>query len=706
MSIVTHHRWQAVPPQTVTDAERPRGWASEAVTIDLRGAGVVLRRRKWWLLVPLALCALGGLAGAMMVKPRYASTVQLLADPRELQVVRPDATLRVQTAELSASDAETTLGVLRSASILGKVVEQQGLNADPEFTGEKPSDNPALTALTALEKRVAVKRAERSFVVDVGVWSLDAAKAARIANAIATVYLQEEAAGKLEAAKRTSRALALRIDELSVRVQEAERKVAEYRSRNDLIGQSGSLIPEQQITEVSKQLVTARARTADARARFDQVQLLRKSPLSLGDLPDAVGSAVVAQLRSRLADASRVEAEQATRLGPRHPDALAAAAQLRDVRRILDQELARVARAAEADYDRSRSAEESLSRNLDRLKSLSNESGEAMVRMRELERQAEASRAIYATFLQRAKEISEQQGIDTSNSRVISPAVPSQTSSGLSRAVVLAGATMAGLLAGAGLALGRELTDSTLFTKAQFASASGLPVLGVIAPAKASPRRPKPELRALVFDDPASPLAAVAFRIMDLLRPRGSRQVAGQTIPQAAGQAARSVLFLSVEPTFQRTQLAFNLAAAAARDEGRILLVDAEPSGGFTDALVETPQHGLADVLARRCTLDRAVLVDEDTEIGILAAGGAGPAQGRPSMDQLQATLLSPARGFDRIIIDAGGPAFNSSAAPLASAVDDVVLIVTAGVTRRETLQDTLELLDGSRSRIRGLIVA
>ena len=131
MSIVTHHRWQAVPPQTVTDAERPRGWASEAVTIDLRGAGVVLRRRKWWLLVPLALCALGGLAGAMMVKPRYASTVQLLADPRELQVVRPDATLRVQTAELSASDAETTLGVLRSASILGKVVEQQGLNADP-----------------------------------------------------------------------------------------------------------------------------------------------------------------------------------------------------------------------------------------------------------------------------------------------------------------------------------------------------------------------------------------------------------------------------------------------------------------------------------------------------------------------------------------------------------------------------------------------
>ncbi|PSC06112.1 hypothetical protein SLNSH_04720 [Alsobacter soli] len=691
MSIVTHHRWEEAPGARDADRASPRGWAAEAITIDLRGGGRMLARRKGWLLAPLALCTLASLAGAMLVKPRFASTVQLLADPRELQVVRPDATLRVQAAELTSNDAETALGVLRSASILGKVVAREGLDRDPEFIGAKPPSEPALAALTALEKRVAVKRAEKSFVVDVSVWTLGAEKSARIANAISAVYLQEEAAGKVEAAKRAGQALASRIGELSVRVQEAERAVAEYRSRNELVGANGSLVAEQQIAEISKQLVTARARTADARARFDQVQQLRRQPLAMGDLPDAAGSPVITQLRARYADASRIDADLATRLGPRHPDVIAAAAQVKDVRRQLDGELARLARSAEADYERARSAEESLGRTLDRLKAVSNDNGEAMVRLRELERQAEASRAIYATFLQRAKEISEQQGIDTSNSRVISPAIPAQAPTGLSRSMILAGGLMGGLVLGLALVLTREITDGTLYGKAQFATASGLPVLGVLEQERRRSRS-RPALRAHVSEHPASSFAAVAYRILDLTGPRQSRM------------AARTVVFLSVEPTFQRTQIAFNLAVAAARDEGRVLFVDADQANGFTRLLSERPDQGLADVLSRRCSLDRAVVVDEATEIGILAAGEGGI--GRPSADLLAAALMAPARGFDRVIIDGPCPGLDPAALSVAASCDDVILVVAAGATRRENLQDALELLGPVRAKVRGLVVA
>lgn len=690
MSIVTHHRWEAAAERPAQEPERSRGWVAEAITIDMRGAGRMLLRRKWHLLAPLLLCLFAAAAGAAMLKPRFASTVQLLADPRELQVVRPDATLRVQAAELTSTDAETALGVLRSSSILGKVVARESLDQDPEFIGQKPTSEPYLTALTTLEKRVAVKRADKSFVVEVSVWTLSADKSARIANAIAAVYLQEEAAGKVEASQRASRALASRIGELSIRVQDAERLVAEYRSRNDLIGASGSLVPEQQIAEISKQLVSARARTADARARFDQVQQIRRQPLAMGDVPDAAGSAVVAQLKGRYADATRQQADIGARLGPRHPEAAAIGAQVADVRRQLDGELTRLARAAEADFDRARQAEDSLSRTLDKLKTAANDSGEAMVRMRELERQAEASRAIYATFLQRAKEISEQQGIDTSNSRVISPAIASQSPTGLSRSLILAGGLFGGLMLGVGAALLRELTDGTLHRKSEFATASRLPVLGVLA-ADAKARR-RGALRTLVIDEPGGAMAALVYRLLDLTR-----------APRTSRLASRSILFLSVEPNFQRTQLAFNLAAAAARDEGRVLLVDADGEAGFSRDLEAMPEHGLADVIGRRCTLDRAVVVDEETGLGVLAAA---PGLGRPSPDLVGSALMGPARGFDRLVLDAGTPATHPAALSFATAADDIILVATPGVTRRDALQDTLELLDAVRGKIRGIVLA
>jgi uncharacterized protein involved in exopolysaccharide biosynthesis len=46
------------------------------------------------------------------------------------------------------------------------------------------------------------------------------------------------------------------------------------------------------------------------------------------------------------------------------------------------------------------------------------------VALRELERDAASKTAIYEAFLSRAKEVTEREQIDTTNVRVISPAVP------------------------------------------------------------------------------------------------------------------------------------------------------------------------------------------------------------------------------------------------------------------------------------------
>jgi uncharacterized protein involved in exopolysaccharide biosynthesis len=44
--------------------------------------------------------------------------------------------------------------------------------------------------------------------------------------------------------------------------------------------------------------------------------------------------------------------------------------------------------------------------------------------LRELESEAESDRAVYAAFLNRAKEVGEQQDLNDTNSRIITRAVP------------------------------------------------------------------------------------------------------------------------------------------------------------------------------------------------------------------------------------------------------------------------------------------
>jgi uncharacterized protein involved in exopolysaccharide biosynthesis len=115
----------------------------------------------------------------------------------------------------------------------------------------------------------------------------------------------------------------------------------------------------------------------------------------------------------------------------------------------------RIAAAARNDYARAVANETALAANLETLKSKVQLSGGAMVRLRELERVVEANRAIYEASLVRTKELNEQEGIDTANTRVIAEALAPNRPTTPRRALVLA-ALVAGLIAGASFVLMRR----------------------------------------------------------------------------------------------------------------------------------------------------------------------------------------------------------------------------------------------------------
>jgi uncharacterized protein involved in exopolysaccharide biosynthesis len=205
-------------------------------------------------------------------------------------------------------------------------------------------------------------------------------------------------------------------------VREAEERVEAFKSRNHIVGANGQLVDEQKLHELNNQLGIAHARTEEAKARYEQVERLQRSKSEIGAFAEAVQSPTITALRTQYAEIMRRQAEQVSTLGARHPAVIEIEAQTERLRRVIDEEINRIALSARNDFEGAQANEEALSRNLETLKRTTMTTNEAMVALRELDRDVQASRAVYEFFLVRARETGEQERLDTNNVRVISTA--------------------------------------------------------------------------------------------------------------------------------------------------------------------------------------------------------------------------------------------------------------------------------------------
>lgn len=416
----------------------------------------------------IAICgiiaAIAAVGYLVVVPPRYEASTEVLLDPRGLQVVQNDVTPRSENNESAVSLVESQLRVVQSEAVLRTVVSRLRLENDDEFVRNEsllgrirsalapqgPPEPLSITALRSLQRAVHARRAARSYVIVITARSEDSIKAARIANTVAEVYVEHEVGARAAAAKRVSSAMSARLQELADQLHEAERKVEQFKAQQNLLGADGRLVSEQQLGELNSQLILARTRTAEQRARLDQIDRLLASGSNYASIAEAVQSQAVATLRAQHAEVVRQQGTASALLGPRHPSMAALAEEKGRYEQLIREEVKRIADAARNDYARAKASEEALAEQLDVLKRTAVGSNAAMVRLRELDRIADSHRQVYQSFLVRTRELSEQGGVDTSNSRIIAVALaPNRPSSMRGSLVILV--TLLGVGLGVGL---------------------------------------------------------------------------------------------------------------------------------------------------------------------------------------------------------------------------------------------------------------
>jgi polysaccharide biosynthesis transport protein len=445
-------------------------------------------RRRRWILLGAGVSLLLGLTAQLAMTPRYRAVSQILIGPTDLLVIDKSVLPPAQTPDASIV-VESETKVLTSDSVLRRVVERERLAQDTEFQPRRsatdtiiaalrwivllkpvphPAVDPALTVLRALQRSVTARRTERTYVVDLIVETSNAEKSARIANAVVQAYIAGQAEARGEAARRVTESLTGRLNELRDQVHASEEQIEHYKAEHGIVGATGSLLEQQRLTDLNNQLTAAQSRTADAKARYDQILRLQASGADRGNVTEAVQSTTLGLLRTQYAAAVQREATLTAELGARHPNVADARAQVRSAERLITEEIGRIAAAAYNEYQRALANEQSLAASFSTSKERATETNLALVKLRELEREAEANRAVYESFLVRARETRELERLDSVNVRILSEADPPiDRSWPPNRMMMLVAAIGAGILGGVGCAYAAELASQRSSRAAQ-----------------------------------------------------------------------------------------------------------------------------------------------------------------------------------------------------------------------------------------------
>ncbi|MEQ1576822.1 MAG: exopolysaccharide transport family protein, partial [Hyphomicrobium sp.] len=583
--------------------------------------------------------------------------------------------------------------------------------------GPRAAIDPERAAVEELEKSTIVKRAQKTYIVDIEVSTSSPFRSAQAANAIANAYLEDQTDAKSDEAQRANKLIDARLGELTQHVRIAETRMDEFKKANRILSSEGGVLNEQQLGKLSAELASARAVAAEARARYEQTVSAAKGKVPVEALPEAMKSPLIQKLREQFSQVSRREASLNSQLQPRHPVLVEVRSQLTEIKSQIAAELGRVAQGSKGEYAVAAAREEELERIIEASKQDVARTNTAQIALREIEREADASRELLRAFLARAKETLEQMNTSTPEARIITVAnVPSRPSKP-GKALIIGLALLGGMGLGIARALAHDHFDGAVRSAAGISHSAGLMTIAEL---------PGISGRSLVqrvrdrFSGPASVARIEAAGFSDLLMAIGDTQ--GLHQPRYRQAVLRLVSRLKADvPAGEPLTLlvggahrgagssatALALGYAAALNGDRVLLVDASSTdAGLSQVFAKTMRHDEAIILDRKEHLKRITSQDSNSGLSFLPIALADLRHLKAEQRRrLASGITAVSLEYDLVVIDGGPLLDDESALSLLPATDRIVLVARAGETSGDDLLSLAGLLDSARDRLAGVVL-
>jgi|GEM_PF-674760 uncharacterized protein involved in exopolysaccharide biosynthesis len=547
--------------------------------------GTVLRRKNYVILSVMIFLTLA--FAVIAASPQiYRSSAQVMIDPRGLVVVSSEVLPPAPSSDVYDAIIDTQLRLMTSEAVLEGVVVRLGLQSDPEFVpprsflgrikaailgtdAEPPTDADLIGfAADTLSRQIDVRRELRSFIVTISASSLEAEKSAAIASEIVAGFLAASEDRRRSMTVRAREALTTSLTAQRDRLAAAENAVEDYKAEFGIVDEDGRSLNTGRLTELNRQLLEARNMAHTLGVRLEQIEEMRRSPLATEITLGTLDSEVLAQLRTTYAQVLRQRDNLRITLGPRHPQVVEIEEQAASTRRAIAQEAARVASTIRSEFESATARERTLAADLARLEGRTTQANSSLVGLRELEREALAQRTVYENFLERERELREQEAISSSSTFLIAEARPPSKPVGVLPLLLIVVAIGLGGFLGAGVAIARERLDGRVHSAARLASRTGIQVFGELPLDGRKLMRPRagPPVGTVLAGRGGTPSSRLVYLVGDMLK-------------NWFGDEPATILVVSPGASGLQPVVSLSLALAEASSRRATLFVDARDVG-------------------------------------------------------------------------------------------------------------------------------
>ena len=743
-----------------------------------------------------ALTALATAAAAfyMYKQPsQYQATTEMVIEPRKPKVQSKDS-ININFGN-DANYYNTQLMLLQNVDLMKKVVIRLGLYKDPTLLGGEDrgllsglrsifsSDKSAASSedslpvvtevpgnpgsaqtvqLTAEEKtraenyaaylagRLAVSQREGTNLVNVSVTSPNPELSARVADKVAEVFIEEDAARETEGARRAYEDLTKSIEDLGRTITEQEADLIGYMRSSGLpLQEKGQDLSAARLQSMSETWLKAMEGRRQLEARYNSA--VQASSRGEGmNIPDLYENKIfqdtmrlnterkaklqdqIRDIEKKIQEAEAEKAELLVKYTPEYSRVKAVEERVnslqatktkteREVSSIIDQDQKKIEKdavggalvALRSQLSAAQKQEAQALASYEQEAAQANIQGQAQTELTTKKRAIETNRNLLDTYTQRQKE--QELAIASGrpdNIIIAANAVTPGGPIGPQRTRNILVAFLVSFAMGIGLAFLLDYLDDSVKTSDDIGRHLGLPTLALIPHHFGSEKR---RLKLVPSNGNGTTIGnpAVSTGLITLEERRSPmaeayRHLRTSLLFSSAGKPPQSILVTSSQPSEGKTTTAINTAVTLAQADADVVIVDCDLRRPRLHSYFDLENtQGLTNYLSGERNTEH--LIKTCRELPRLKVITSGPIPPNPaellSSNEMK-NLLQFLRGrYKHIIIDSPPAISFTDAAILSTLVDGVVIVAMAGKSSIHLMRRFKHRLANIGARIYGVVL-
>lgn len=680
--------------------------------IDLMQLFGTLWRGKWIIILCALIAVIGGAWYAFEVAvPKYSANTTLALQMSGPQIVDIESVV----SGVSSDDASlnTEIEVIKSRKLGEQLVERLSLTQDPEFNPLVAEDTPAFYEIVLsqwldvdlaqgeelvpvlierwtgisppaeppapTERQVfdaTVKRAmdaisatlqRNTFVFSISAKTTDPEKSVLMANTLAELYIADQIAVKFEATENAVTWLSERVTDLEVELETREDEIKEMRAGSSLVTPESLAALNQQANDLADRLSDLREAAEGAEARLAALRDMQASG-NVEAMQEAFSDPVLQRLYNNL----------------QNGDA--------DSRERFDNRFSLLIEREANDTQRAVAQAVSLERSYNSLQEEIATKTQELVELQQAERETEATRVLYETFLTRLKETTVQRGLQEADARVLSPAINGRYVEPRKSRILALSLILGGMI-GVAIVVLQQFLHNGFRTAEDLEKHTGINVMGQI------PRIPisrRSQLVPYLKNKPTS-AASEAFRNL-----RTSVLLSNIDSPPKVIMSTSSI------PGEGKTTQAIALASNFVGLGKKVLLIEGDLRRRmFGQYFKNTPTGGIVAALSGEKPLEEVVFTDPDLGADILMGEKSNVnAADLFSSDRFQNLMTYVRKVYDIIIIDTPPVLVVPDARVIGQSVDAVVYSVKWDGTTKGQVDEGIRQFGTAKLRVTGFALS